>query len=36
MFFKRATVDFILELAKVEEKSVTPEELSAQPETATA
>jgi trigger factor len=31
--FEDKVVDFILELAKVEEKSVTPEELSAQPET---
>jgi trigger factor len=31
--FEDKVVDFILELAKVEDKSVTPEELSAQPET---
>ncbi len=32
--FEDKVVDFILELANVEEKGVTPEELSAQPETA--
>ena len=34
--FEDKVVDFVLELAKVEDRTVTPEELSAEPETAAA